>query len=308
VSLTTEKCFDIAISLVTQHDKENLLLTFEEILRTQFTDCYVETHNVQNEVILSKEPAINDLISQCIETRKAFFIAKENTFLYPVVSLGKVKHIVLLKGKSVSEHLNLIEQLTKLFSNQQLLLDNNNHDPLTSLLNRHSFETRLSSVIDMRQRRGKESNVAYCFAILDIDFFKRVNDDFGHLYGDEVLILFANIMENTFRHEDMLFRYGGEEFAVLLKDIELDTATIVLDRFRQNIENYEFPQVGKITVSIGVTELEANSSRIEVIRRADQALYYSKEHGRNQVNSFETLVSTGELVDSHPDADDIELF
>jgi len=309
MSLTEEKCFEIAITLVKQHNKEKLLNAFLDILENAFPDCRLELHVVNNGLLIESNDTLHkESLYRCIVSRKTLFIKNDDIFIYPIISLGKVTQIILLQGDSLPALLPLLENLTTLFSNQQILLDNNNHDALTGLLNRHSFEERIASIIDTRHRRDAENNPTCCFAIFDIDFFKRVNDDFGHLYGDEVLILFANIMEQTFRHNDMLFRYGGEEFAVFLRDIELDTAAVVLERFRKNIEDYNFPQIGTVTVSIGLTQFNPTSNRAEIISRADKALYYSKENGRNQVNSFEQLISAGQLVDSAPKAEDIEIF
>ena len=308
--LIKKTCFDIAISLMTKHNKTDLLDTFISILKELFADdCSINLHLVQNGELQSEAPDYNDLLIQCIASRQMFLSDSGNYFFYPVVSLGKITHVIVLQGDDFSEQLSELEKLMIVFSNQQLLLDRNNHDVLTSLLNRQSFEQRITRITDARRQRHNESKSnCYCFAILDIDLFKHVNDNFGHLYGDEVLILFANIMETTFRHDDMLFRYGGEEFAVILKDIDLDVATIVLDRFRHIVEQYDFPQIGTITISIGVTSINTDSSRVEVISRADKALYYAKENGRNQVHSFEALISSGELIDSSPDINDIELF
>jgi len=307
--LSEKICFDIAISLITQHNQDDLLDTFLIILKEYFPDCQLALLHAQNGEIPSKEIETKKYLLECIATRKMFFSDTENRFFYPVVSLGKVTHIITLQGTCLPKKSTLLKQLTTLFSNQQILLDNNNHDALTGLLNRHSFEQRIARVTDARRQQDNENNSdSCCLAIIDIDFFKRVNDTLGHLYGDEILILFANLMESTFRHDDILFRYGGEEFSVILKDIDLDIAVIVLDRFRRSVEQYDFPQIGTITVSIGVTNVNTTSNRVEVISRADKALYYSKENGRNQVNSFETLLGTGELVDNIPDIDDIELF
>jgi len=306
--LTQKQCFDVAITIVKQHQKEKLLSAFQTILEQQFPDCKHRLYNVNSPEFSEKTFPQKGLISECIESRKTFFWAEERYFIFPVISLGRATHAFTLQGDSLSKRLSLLEQLMTLFNNQQLLLDNSNHDPLTGLLNRQAFEERITRAIDMRRRRDKEESPACCFALLDIDFFKRVNDNFGHLYGDEVLILFANMMETTFRHDDMLFRYGGEEFAVMLKNIDLETATMVLDRFRNNIAEYHFSQAGKITVSIGVTEITDDIIREQVIQRSDKALYFSKENGRNQVNSFENLLSTGKIIDDDTHIGDIELF
>ena len=308
MSLTEEKCFEIAIRIVTQHNKEDLLNTFQIILEKLFIGCQNSTYDIVDNEFTEPPSEHNEILQRAILSQQILFDEDLAICVFPISSLGKIKHLILLQGQAIPARASLLQQLMDLFNNQQLLLDNNNHDALTGLLNRHSFEDRISNLIDNFQRRGDDNPPQYCFAILDIDFFKNVNDNFGHLYGDEVLILFSNIMETTFRHDDMLFRYGGEEFAVLLRDIELNTAITVLNRFRENIAKYDFPQVGSITVSLGVTEITASISRVDIISQADQALYFSKENGRNQVNSYEELISTEKLVSKSANTDDIELF
>ncbi len=306
--LTEEKCFEIAIRIVTQHNKEDLLNTFQIILEELFPECQRSIYDIIDNKFTTPPSEYNELLQQSILSHQIIFDEDRCVCVFPISSLGKISNIILLQGTLISGKSSLLKNLMELFNNQLLLLDNNNHDALTGLLNRHSFEERITNLIDTFQRRGNDNLPQYCFAILDIDFFKKVNDNFGHLYGDEVLILFSNIMETTFRHDDMLFRYGGEEFSVLLRDIELNTAMMVLNRFRENIALYNFPQVGSITVSIGVTEIRAGIGRADIISRADQALYFSKENGRNQVNCYEELISTGKLISKSTNVDDIELF
>jgi len=317
MSLTEQQCFEIALTLVKQHNKEDLLDALQSVLNELFPDSSQHLFIVSDNALI--DPKLNSTLSEelelykehlykCIISREPVYSDQSKLFTYPVMSQGKITNLIFLQGSGIAERLDLLNYMMTLFSNQSVLLDNNNHDALTGLLNRHSFESRMGSLVDAQQRRGGEVQPDYCFAVLDIDFFKRVNDDYGHLYGDEVLILFANIMENTFRHDDMLFRYGGEEFAVLLRNIDLDMAIIVLDRFRQSVEKFNFPQIGTVTVSIGVTIVKSPASHIDIISKADQALYYSKENGRNQVNSFEHLITEDKITDNTPDADDIELF
>jgi diguanylate cyclase (GGDEF)-like protein len=88
-------------------------------------------------------------------------------------------------------------------------------------------------------------------AIIDIDNFKSVNDNFGHLYGDEILIQLAQIIRSSFRDEDLKFRFGGEEFVILLKASSIEACKHTLERFRQNVASQDFPTVGQVTVSIG---------------------------------------------------------
>lgn len=145
-------------------------------------------------------------------------------------------------------------------------------------------------------------------AVIDIDHFKRVNDRFGHLYGDEVLILMANLLRTSFRAYDRVFRFGGEEFVVLLRSATESKALQVLERFRQKVQAYDFPQVGQVTVSIGFASIGAGAP-IEIVGRADQALYFAKEHGRNQVCFYDRLLAQGALGSStRITHEDVELF
>jgi diguanylate cyclase (GGDEF)-like protein len=129
-------------------------------------------------------------------------------------------------------------------------------------------------------------------AVVDIDHFKRVNDKFGHLYGDEVLILVANILRASFRSHDRVFRFGGEEFVILLRSATLVDARMIFERFRASVENYAIPQVGKVTVSIGFASIGVETP-VVILGHADQALYHAKENGRNRVCYYDELRDQG---------------
>lgn len=141
---------------------------------------------------------------------------------------------------------------------------------------------------------------------MDIDHFKRVNDEYGHLYGDEVLILIANLLESSFRASDRVFRFGGEEFVIMLDSLTLDDAYKAFERFRKTVEEYPFPQVGKITISLGFTHISGGAP-VVVLGRADQALYYGKSNGRNRVCFYDELVAAG-LLQPENSASSVELF
>jgi diguanylate cyclase (GGDEF)-like protein len=132
--------------------------------------------------------------------------------------------------------------------------------------------------------------------MIDVDHFKRVNDSFGHLFGDEVLLRMGDLMRKTFRGGDRLFRFGGEEFVVILNAQDEALAATSFNRFRISVENHEFPQVGKVTCSIGFTAVTNRDVPTDVVGRADEALYYAKESGRNQVRCYERLVAEGAIV------------
>ena len=155
--------------------------------------------------------------------------------------------------------------------------------------------------------RSENTHNDVFFALLDIDYFKKVNDEFGHVYGDEVLLRFAQILKQSFRHYDQIYRYGGEEFCIILFQVDASTCSEVLERFRKRLESFVFPRIGRKTISIGYTKIQSNDQPNVLLDRTDRALYFSKEHGRNQVNRYEDLFEQGLLIEEST-ANDIELF
>jgi diguanylate cyclase (GGDEF) domain len=191
-----------------------------------------------------------------------------------------------------------LRKLLAIYRNFQLLHDRIERDALTGLYNRQYFGEVVARLIHPGRayhQRRKDKEHGYWLGMLDVDYFKRVNDEHGHLIGDEVLVLFARLMRETFRYEDRLFRYGGEEFIVVLEGVSRESAFQALERFRLAVEAYPFPQGIRITVSAGFTEIQFGALPSEVIDRADRALYYAKNAGRNQICGYEDLVARGDL-------------
>jgi len=156
--------------------------------------------------------------------------------------------------------MEVVRGMLIVYKNFLALLDYNERDSLTGLLNRKTFDdsyTRMLRMnvgnlalqdgsVDAGQSESEYKVEHYHWlAVVDIDYFKRVNDQFGHLYGDEVLILIANIMRNSFQPSDHLFRFGGEEFLILVHSSSLGEAHRVLDQFRTNVEQYHFRKSDK---------------------------------------------------------------
>lgn len=156
-------------------------------------------------------------------------------------------------------------------------------DGLTGLYNRRQFEIS----IEQEYNRTKRHPADFSLAILDIDFFKKVNDTYGHQYGDYVLKTVANLMKQSFRKTDLLYRYGGEELIMIMPETNIDGALIPVQRLRRMVEEYDFEYNGvkaKVTVSIGLTMNYQNfNSSAEILKSADEALYKAKEGGRNRV-------------------------
>lgn len=228
---------------------------------------------------------------------------------------------VVTESALAAEMVMLITGVMRLYQNFQGLLDYGERDALTELLNRKTFDGAFLKATttqeeaqeripdDRRHDDGAENGQgSFWLAMLDIDHFKRVNDNFGHLIGDEVLLLLARLMRSTFRFHDQLYRFGGEEFVVLMRCATPAEAKAALERLRNNTETHQFPQVGHITVSIGVTEIRRGDSPSGAMERADKAVYYAKEHGRNQVCCFEDLIAEGKLLLEPVNEGDIELF
>ena len=154
-------------------------------------------------------------------------------------------------------------------------------DALTELPNRLAWDERLASEFSRWKRYGRP----LVLAVLDIDFFKRINDSFGHKAGDKLLRLVAKIVAKSTRESDFLARYGGEEFALLMPETELQGAQIVAEKLRAAVENcgaHFNQQKVPVTISIGLTAFTEADSPETAFERADQALYRSKEGGRNR--------------------------
>lgn len=157
-------------------------------------------------------------------------------------------------------------------------------DALTGLYNRRHFNAELEREFMRSKRYGGN----LCIAIIDIDFFKKINDTYGHICGDYVLKEVAYLMLENFRKTDMVFRYGGEEFVVIMTETSLENSLIPLERLRKTIENNNFTYKGekiKVTISIGA-EINHTESPDEFLNNADKALYQAKQSGRNKTVLF----------------------
>lgn len=238
-------------------------------------------------------------------------------YWFPVAATDDMQVVFHLRSKPLSEEQRFLTGgLSKVFSNYLEVIRLTEQDRLTGLLNRRAFEQHMHFLFRasdatppqhlVSDRRAGNSDENWC-VIMDIDHFKQVNDRFGHVCGDEVLLSFSYLMQRNFRGSDLLFRFGGEEFVVILRDIEQAKVSQKLDAFRDSVAKHEFPLAGQITVTIGYTQLISSLSPLVALERADKALYYGKDHGRNRVEFFESLVEQGELS-ARQSSGDIELF
>jgi diguanylate cyclase (GGDEF)-like protein len=166
---------------------------------------------------------------------------------------------------------------------EKILLHEVATDSLTGILNRRAFFNACVKEMNIAKRYKHDLS----FIIIDIDYFKDINDKYGHLNGDIVLIDLVNTIKNTIRTTDIFGRIGGEEFAVLMPQTNLDNATQLAERIRSNIEKTEIlfeDECVNVTVSIGLSYLQSEDSIIQnILRRADEALFKAKKNGRNQL-------------------------
>jgi diguanylate cyclase (GGDEF)-like protein len=269
---------------------------------------------------------VSDLISMVADlgvhqldpgAKIAFFPAIISEWLTDIVC------ITSLSPELNNEQLQTLAAVISVYSNFIHILEEGERDVLTGLLNRKTFDSRIDNLltesyltqrpnilaVDKQEERKAfdQLTVSHWIGVLDIDFFKNINDQYGHIYGDEVLILFSKLMRDVFRNNDLLFRFGGEEFVVFLLNIDESGAETAFERFRYEVEHYNFPQVGSVTVSIGLTCMQEGNHTATILDQADKALYYAKEHGRNKVCNYSSLMKRG-LLEKISVKDNIDLF
>lgn len=320
--------------LTRNREEESLMHAFFPFMRSEFSaiqgmavykvDAYNPTckdpESIYGDDFSELQTEINELIQQVLSSQSVLTSQQRefNGLTLLIKKSSREKNSIyflacLLDNARICEqenepYIDTILSVTDIYTNHQELISLNDRDSLTGLYNRKAFDQKIIRLLNNGEhRRCNDSERFSCFAIMDIDHFKQINDSFGHLYGDEVLLHFAQQAQEFFRQDDLVFRYGGEEFVVVLNNVEEQSAKSVFERFRQHIENYYFPQVGRVTISIGITRLDTSLLQSEIIDRADHALYYIKEHGRNNIACYETLVEEGKLKAIKVESD-IELF
>jgi diguanylate cyclase (GGDEF)-like protein len=159
-------------------------------------------------------------------------------------------------------------------------------DQLTGLSNRRYFDDNFL----IEREKIKRYNNNLCLIMVDIDHFKKVNDEYGHQVGDSVLREFSSLLQENIRATDHLSRWGGEEFIILLPETSLENSVCVAEKVLTAITNYSFSNVGKLTASFGVSKVNPNSSsNRESLYQVDEVLYQAKNEGRNRVVAYSKL-------------------
>jgi diguanylate cyclase (GGDEF)-like protein len=218
---------------------------------------------------LSQDTNLYTLIEKTDEAKRVLTLkdkeGKVQSFFVGIAKINEINYFITLTN------------ITKLELQRENTMKKAYTDNLTGIYNRNKFE----EVFEYELNRSKRYHQPLSMAILDIDHFKNVNDTFGHLIGDEILVMLAhNIKQNT-RETDLFARWGGEEFVMLFINTHADSALKLAENLRILIENLEHLTAGKITISFGITELKENDTLESMLERADKALYKAKNSGRN---------------------------
>ncbi|MGZ4980597.1 MAG: GGDEF domain-containing protein [Methylobacter sp.] len=334
ISLTMQQIFSWTLQLSAQRDYQALTHRFLDIL-TEITGVDNATayelyqHERKNpgetstahELLIRRFPLNftrndeddhNSLLAGLDHTVDVHLSAPNKSDLYAwavffIRGSSGPERILHVEGAFDQEVFALLDHLRRVYRNLVILHDAKERDVLTKLPNRQSLDVHLLQVCEhysdypVPDRMDEKSS---WIAILDIDHFKRINDNFGHLYGDEVLLIFSQLMKKCFRYNDFLFRFGGEEFVVILNLTNQETALAVFNRFREAVADYHFPAVGQVTVSIGFTHIDHISIPTTQLDRADKALYHAKDSGRNRVILYEDMP----MLLQNNDSSEIELF
>ncbi|MCF6282480.1 MAG: diguanylate cyclase [Candidatus Polarisedimenticolaceae bacterium] len=207
--------------------------------------------------------------------------------LEPIILCSKVNVFLDLWHQQNLVHQTLLElerANQRITEQAKILQEQAIRDHLTGLYQRRWLDEILAKEVSLSNRHARPLSLA----IIDIDHFKKVNDTYGHLVGDAVLITLAKFLENSIRTEDIVFRFGGEEFVILMPNSDLESAEKVCHRICRNVANYTIKYHETdyhITISIGVAELLMLQSKTahSLTEQADNALYQAKDNGRNRV-------------------------
>jgi diguanylate cyclase (GGDEF)-like protein len=218
--------------------------------KDEFLQIYYNTHNEKRVVSIAGVDGV-----------KAFFI-----------SIDKIKGLRDIYVVNLTDITYLQEE--KLKAQYKAT-----HDELTGVYNRSKFD----ELFEIEYLRALRYSRPVSVAILDIDHFKNVNDTYGHLIGDEILKKMSKFCTKHIRQTDIFCRWGGEEFVLLMVETDTEQAFTVCDNLREGIEQMEFANLPKITVSMGYTQVSTGDAKGDIFKRADEALYEAKESGRNKV-------------------------
>ena len=224
--------------------------------------------------------AVLEQASKVVSGKPAPFL--EHRILHKDGSIRWVRNTPVLRYNEHGQFIGydgLISDITERKMIEEKLVELAERDPLTNIYNRRKFYNFLEDEIE----RAKRYKRPLSLIMFDIDYFKRVNDMYGHDVGDKVLIKIADIVAANIRRIDVFGRLGGEEFGILVSDTAIEGSKALAEKVKGKIESHNFDVAGKVTISIGVTEYRDDDTSDSFLKRVDDALYMAKDKGRNRV-------------------------
>ena len=295
---------NIAKIIETQYELKYIIPIIGEMLDKFFEDyliyIFLKDENTGVNVLSYPSDCKDDKIIEIIKNlEEKRLISNDKILVIPLITEGKNVGFLVAKSTEneiIKKDIEYLEQL----SNQIAITINRANvyaeilkhatlDALTGFYNRHQLEERIKQEV----ANAKRQHAPLCGIMTDIDFFKNVNDSYGHAAGDLVLKTIAKVIRGQLREYDIAGRYGGEEFSILLPFTKINEAQMVAERLRQTVENkvIDISKVApdseqkniKITLSLGIYEIKEQDSDEDLMKKADKALYQAKNTGRNKV-------------------------
>lgn len=188
---------------------------------------------------------------------------------------------------SIRSRIKIFNDTLKIHEQNDLLKELSIRDSMTGLFNhKHSYELLESEIV-----RSKRYQHSLSVLLLDLDHFKQVNDTYGHQAGDEVLKSISKILKDNSRETDIIGRYGGEEFIIIMPETDLKNGSLFAERLRKTIKEFDFNQPPHVTISAGMSKYREDDTAETIVKRSDLLLYQAKENGRNRIEMESTLLS-----------------
>ncbi|ATC95704.1 GGDEF domain-containing protein [Pseudoalteromonas tunicata] len=278
----------------------------------------------ENNYIWGEREILQDIskeLASCLHSACTINIQKKNDLeqrWLPILLNDKPVGAIYIRCKTLhSEQQVLLNSYCRIYENYLTILNENERDKLTSLLNRQTFDRKIKLLMENQindhfkvrtektNRKHHDDSTSW-LAMVDIDHFKKINDTYGHICGDEVLLLLAQRMSAFFRASDLVFRFGGEEFVIVFEPTTQELINKRLAAFMEQIRSTHFPFIKQLTLSIGIARMSPYDFPISVIENADKALYFAKNSGRDQVIFYSDVPKAN--IQESQSGDEIELF
>ena len=230
-----------------------------------------------------KKPTNNILIEILNESEESWELANFAALSAQEATEGKISGIKKFYIILLIYTINVLAVIWVVYSYVRKNLEfKASHDALTGLANRHSYERTIETEIEKSNRY----KIKFSLLIYDIDYFKKINDTYGHESGDKILIELSNLVKKTLRKNDEVFRVGGEEFAIIAPETDVTNALVLAEKIRKVVEAANFHNNIKITLSLGIADSYTGRSISDIYRQADTALYKAKNLGRNRAEQY----------------------